>query len=339
MTANRRGRGGGNAEADVVNVPSVSKSYEQVHYEFRPAKQVERRMLVHTLQCLMEVGFSIADYQYTGLGSIYFVDFILFHRYLGIHKFLSVEVSESIRRRVTFNRPYKCVRVEFGDIAEWIPRLSQNQKHFVWLDFDHRLISGALDAVHLAATQLPTGSLLLVTIDVEPPGNPKDGPHKWNPKTWLAYFKEEASEYIWPRPVEREFGRDCLPTANARLLETAIKKGLVGRPGVQFLPMFNFTYADGHKMLSVGGMIGADEDRRKLQSLDRDALYFLRDSVTDDAFDIVVPHVTRKERLYLDGEMPCKDGWTPREFEMEADRVKAYRNVYKYFPAYTEMLL
>jgi uncharacterized membrane protein len=66
-------------------------------------------MLVHAFQCLMEAGFPIADYQYTGLGSIYFIDFILFHRYLGIDKFLSVEVADDIRRRVRFNRPYKCV--------------------------------------------------------------------------------------------------------------------------------------------------------------------------------------------------------------------------------------
>ena len=66
----------------------LGKSWENVHYEFRPAKQVERRMLIHTFQSLMELGFPISKYKYTGLGSIYFVDFAMFHRYLGISKFL-----------------------------------------------------------------------------------------------------------------------------------------------------------------------------------------------------------------------------------------------------------
>lgn len=180
---------------------------------------------------------------------------------------------------------------------------------------------------------------MLVTIDVEPPGRPEDGPRKWNPRTWMAYFADVAREYLWPHPVAREFGREHLPKVNARLLEAAIKKGLVGRVGASFLPLFNFIYADGHRMLSVGGMIGTDSDRRKLQALDREALYFLRDSITDDPFEIVVPNVTRKERLYLDGNMPCKDDWLPKEFELDADKVKEYRSVYKYFPAYTEMLL
>jgi hypothetical protein len=319
--------------------PRASKSYERVNYEFRPAKQVERRMLVHAFQCLMEAGFQIADYQYTGLGSVYFIDFILFHRYLGIHKFLSVEVSDDIRRRVKFNRPYGCVKIEIGDISEWIPRLSQNQKHIVWLDFDHRLMPKVLQAVHIAASQLSIGSLLLVTIDVEPPGSPEDGPDEWNPRTWMAYFKDEAKDYLWPQPAVSEFGREHLPKVNARLIEAAIGKGLMGRIGVSFLPLFNFLYADGHRMLSVGGMIGTESERRKLKTLDRQALCFLRDSITDDPFEITVPCVTRKERLYLDGNMPCKDDWTPKEFELSADNVKAYRRVYKYFPAYTEMLL
>jgi len=323
----------------VTDSPQAGKSYEKVHYEFRPAKQVERRMLVHTFQCLMEAGFPISDYQYTGLGSIYYVDFILFHRYLGINKLLSVEVSDSIRRRVRFNRPYKCVSVETGDIVEWIPTLSQNRKHIVWLDFDHRLGTKVLEAVQVSASQLSAGSLLLVTVDVEPPGRPEDGPRRWNPRTWMAYFADEAKEYLWPHPVAKEFGRERLPGINARLLEAAILKGLVGRIDTSFLPLFNFVYADGHQMLSVGGMIGTDSDKRKLQSLPRQALYFLRDSITSNPFEITVPNVTRKERLHLDRDMPCEDDWTPKGFELDADKVKAYRGIYRYFPAYTEMLL
>jgi hypothetical protein len=47
-------------------------SYLKVHYELRPAKQVERRMLIDAFQQLAQAGFQIRDYQYTGMGSIYF---------------------------------------------------------------------------------------------------------------------------------------------------------------------------------------------------------------------------------------------------------------------------
>ena len=52
-----------------------------------PAKQVERRMMIELLQLLSQVGFSINTYQYTGMGSVYYVDFVLFHKHeLNLHR-------------------------------------------------------------------------------------------------------------------------------------------------------------------------------------------------------------------------------------------------------------
>jgi len=320
-------------------VSQLGKSWKNVQYEFRPAKQVERRMLIHTLQSLMAAGFPINDYKYTGLGSIYFVDFIMFHRYLGIRKFLSVEESTEIARRVDFNRPYACVDVEIGDIADFIPLLSPGIQHILWLDFDRLLTEEILCAVHLAAAQLSPGSVLLVTVDVEPPGSPEDGLSKWNPRTWKKYFMDEAKRYIWSKASVSDFTRERLPSTNARLIDAAISKGLLGRTGTTFFPLFNFTYADGNRMLSVGGMVVTEVERRKLSSLDRETLYFLRSSLTVEPYEIIVPKVTRKERLYLDRMMPCIDGWVPEDFELEPEKVAAYRSIYKYYPAYTEMLL
>ena len=52
-----------------------SESYLRVQYELRPAKQVERRMIIDALRKLAMAGFEIEDYNYVGFGSIYFVDF------------------------------------------------------------------------------------------------------------------------------------------------------------------------------------------------------------------------------------------------------------------------
>ncbi len=135
------------------------KSWENVHYEFRPAKQVERRMLIHAFTALMEAGFPISKYKYTGLGSIYFIDFAMFHRYLGINQFLSVESNMSIPKRVKFNRPSSCIEVAMGDIADFIPNLSPYSQHILWLDFDGLLTKEMLETVHLAAAQLSHGSI------------------------------------------------------------------------------------------------------------------------------------------------------------------------------------
>ncbi len=52
-----------------------SRSYLKVPYDLRMAKQIERRMIADLLIRLRGGGFDISNYQYTGMGSIYFVDF------------------------------------------------------------------------------------------------------------------------------------------------------------------------------------------------------------------------------------------------------------------------
>jgi len=86
-------------------------------------------------------------------------------------------------------------------------------------------------------------------------------------------------------------------------------------------------------------MIGREDDGRKLKSLDRGRLPFLRGELVFNPYEIRVPLVTRKERLYLDSAMPCSDDWQPADFELKNEEVRNYRKIYKYYPAYTEMLL
>jgi hypothetical protein len=317
---------------------SSGKSYQKVHYEFRPAKQVERKMLLHAFNSLRDAGYQISRYEYTGLGSIYFIDFVLFHRYLGLTKMTSVEIESDIVKRVKFNCPYKQINLVYDDITTQIARLSRNHRHILWLDFDSILTEELVDAVQLAAAQLTVGSILLVTVDVEPPGRPEDGLKKYNPTVWMRHFETEARGLLWRGACRRDFAREVLPMTNAKILKTAIEEGLQTRDA-KFIDMFSFLYADGHRMLSLGGMIGTDDDERHIKNLDRNELFFLKDDVTNDPFQIRVPLVTRKERLYLDQNMPCRKDWTPDEFEMKAEDIADYRAIYRYYPAYTEMLL
>jgi len=317
---------------------SLSKSFEKVHYEFRPAKQVERRMLLHAFHELRNIGYPISRYEYTGLGSIYFVDFAFFHRYLGLRRMTSVERDVDIRKRVKFNCPYKNVKIILDDISAQIARLSSGQQHILWLDFDFILTEELLDAIQLATMQLSFQSILLITVDVEPPGRPEDGLKKWNPTAWMRYYRQEAEDHFWRGISRKDFARDMLPMTNARILQNVIECGLRER-GAEFINMFSFLYADGHRMLSVGGMIGTDEDRRKIQLLDRKQLFFIRDNITDEPFMIRVPLVTRKERLFLDQKMPCRKNWKPHAFEMKPNDIADYCRIYRYYPAYTEMLL
>jgi hypothetical protein len=308
-----------------------TKSFLKVPYDLRPAKQVERRMIIEVLQYLSSMGYPIRDYQYTGFGSIYFVDFIMLHKLLGICKMWSVEYDESIRRRVKFNQPFRCVDVKLGPISDYIPALSRKLKHLLWLDYDATITDEHLQDIWLAAASLSPQSIILVTIDAEPPVKDQD------PSAWREHFRNEASRYLGTHNSVQSFVESNLVNVNRDVINNAIRSGLVSR-SLEYISLFAFAYADGHKMLTVGGMIGTAQDREQLDASALQELDYVRFDTTAEAFRIDIPRLTRKERLLLDKAMPAQLSWKLKEFELPEELVNAYKSIYRYLPLYAELI-
>ncbi len=289
-------------------------------------------MLIETFQTLAQQGFPIDEYQYTGFGSIYFVDFILFHKLLGIRKMLSLEIDGKIRKRVKFNQPFGCVDVKIARVEDELPKLSKDLRHILWLDYDSILIEDHHRELYLAASLLPRHSIILATVDCEPPI--KDG----RPSQWRDYFRTVAGQYLGIRNSVKDFVKSNLVRINRDILISAIKSGLTSR-GVEYIPLFSFSYADGHEMLTVGGMLGTEEDRHRIAGVLSKKLNYLRVNEQDEPFRISVPRLTRKERVYIDKKLPCRPGWRPKHFEIPEEFLESYRHIYRYLPAYAELLL
>lgn len=316
---------------------AAARSYLKVQYELRPCKQVERRMLIDALHLLSQAGFPIRDYQYTGFGSIYFVDFILLHKYLGIERMVSLEHDLDAEARVKFNKPYSCVQIEMAEAGAYVPKLPQDLQHLLWLDYDVVISRSCLEEVLLSGVYLTPGSVLLVTLDAEPPGQDDGKPGR--PAEWCEYYVDNAREYLGDNPGIELFTRERIVKLNVDLVERAIKAGLTGRDGLSFAPLFCFQYADGtHQMLTVGGMICGDRQAEMISLSGVGTLPYIRLNLGEEPFEIRVPKITRKERLYLDAHMPCRDDWKPR-FKMPRDDVLAFRSIYRFFPPYAELAL
>lgn len=325
----------------------TSSSY-RVQYDLRPAKQVERRMIIDALQRLSIAGFPITDYQYTGFGAIYFVDFILFHKLLGMSRLLSLEQEPGLTSRVEFNKPFSCVDTRMFPASSEIPSLSRDIQHIVWLDYDGVMHKSFLSDIQSAMTILSPGSILLVTVDVEPP---EDYDYKevdpdfdsskkvLGPREWKGYFEYHASAFLDLRLSEEDFGKSELVLRSSEILRAAFTKSIIARPELEFLPMFNFVYKDSHKMLSMGGMIARRAEKRQLRASTLCDTVYYRDNFDSAPFEITVPRLTRKERAYLDGQMPCADGWVPSEFVLEPEEVRRYNEIYRFLPAFAEILL
>lgn len=308
-----------------------TESYLTVSYDLRPAKQIERRMLIESLQIMSRAGFDICDYQYTGFGSIYFVDFILFHKYLGINILHSIEYPNKIEKRIRFNKPFANVIVKFGRMGQYIPELDQDIKHFLWLDYDAVMDEEILNDVKSASSVLPRGSILLVTVDSESPHDCNDT------KTRMEYFKEIAGAFLGIYK-EENFTLSNLPRMNIKILYNAMKNGLAGR-SVNMIPLYNFLYKDGHRMLTMGGIIGGDSEMTNLKKCNFEESYYMRTNFEDSPYFIKVPILTRKERIYLDSKMPAKKGWKLTAFELDKESIDSYREIYRFFPSYAELLL
>jgi len=305
-------------------------------------------MIIDALQRLATAGFPIFDYQYTGFGAIYFVDFIMLHKLLGMNRLLSLEQDKSLENRVSFNKPFSCVDIKMVPASSEIPSLSRDIRHIVWLDYDGVLRKDFLSDIQSAITVLPAGSILLVTVDVEPP---EDYDYKQvdpdfdssknvlGPKQWKRYFEHHASGYLGLGLSEGDFGKSELLQRSIEVLKGAFTRSIVARPELEFLPMFHFDYRDSHRMLTMGGMIAGPTERRLLRASTIDAAIYYRGDFGTQPFEINVPRLTRKERVYLDREMPCPDGWSPKEFDLDPDKARQYREIYRFLPAFAEILL
>lgn len=305
-------------------------------------------MIVDSFQRLQQAGFSITDYQYTGFGAIYFVDFILFHKLLGMSKLLSLERASSLAKRMDFNKPFKCVEVQMVPASSAIPSLSRDVRHIVWLDYDGVIHRDFLSDIQSAITVLPTGSILLVTVDVEPP---EDQDYRevepefdssstvMGPRQWKEYFEFHASTYLKLGLKENDFGKAQLRARTAEILKASFTRSIVARAQLEFLPMFNFIYKDSHWMLSMGGMIAGPTEKRQLRNSTLRETEYFRDNFDATPFEISVPRLTRKERIYLDREMPCADNWVPKDFDLDPDELRKYRDIYRFLPAFAEILV
>lgn len=311
-----------------MNVESASAL--KVIYNLRPAKQIERRMLIDAFQILAQGGFGIRDYQYTGMGSLYFVDYVLFHRLLGIRDMLSVEMDSSLETRIRFNKPFGLVNVEICTIGDVIPTLGETKQHILWLDYDFRMNRLVVEDVQSAAFRLTPGSVLLATVDVKPPVGS-------GPADWRRYYQSQAGDFFDLEWSDREFAESELPRTSARILYNAIRAGL--RAGVQFRPLFSFLYADGHPMLTVGGMLVTAPEAATLDRCDFSQADYIRGDLALPPYEIIVPRLTHKERMYVDRFMPCVEDWEPADFIMSPEDILNYRRIYRFYPSYAELLV
>jgi len=308
-------------------------SYEEINYRLRPAKSIERKMLSDAFRRLSPFG-KVDSYRYVGFGSIYFTDFSLFYKNLGIEDMISIEKNKDDDERVEFNKPYKFIDVLFGDSNDELSNIpwSSNSRSIIWLDYDGKLTSSVLKDISYVCSQAAAGSIILVSVNAK---------FSFNAPGPIEELKENVGlDHVDPTLINTDFAGWGGAEVYRGIINSVINETLKDRNGgltancqLDFQQLFNFRYEDGARMLTTGGIICDNGQKSILNSCGFDQLDFFRSEA--DAFLIHVPCLTFKEINFLDKNLPIEEAALD-SIPIPNKDITYYEKVRRYFPNFIE---
>jgi hypothetical protein len=316
-------------------------SFEAINYSLRPNKCVERKIIFETLAGLSS-DFDFTKYQYLGMGSMWFVDFILAHKNLGIEDLVSFELADYSPRAI-FNRPYNNIKVFPGPVSEGITTIDWVKPAIVWLDYDCGPENPAVfEDSATVASKINPGSILMVTVNAHM-GRVPNKNAEGEPLT-----RHQGLEFILgdAAPSEEEFKyinlknyHNVLATCLTRHIERAHRRS--GRGG-KYVSFLNYYYKDNAPMITVGGMFVDETNEDKLKA---NRCYTGSKYIGPGLYPIQVPPLTHRERISLDALLPTAQSLKEEDilarlgFKLPQDQLDDYAKFYKLYPSYGEVVL
>lgn len=299
-------------------------------------------MITETLRRLHPFG-TVADYRYVGFGSIGFVDFLLFHKMLGIHQMVSIERKTGYKSRLEFNRPLTCIDIRIGPASEILLDLPWDAKTVLWLDYEGPLQAEFLGDLQFAFGAVQPGSVVMLTVLANSLVT-EDLQLAKTPEVAITKLKKLVTEErVDPALTWQDLEGAKTASVFRDLINREITSALTPRnygkakkDHLTFHPIFNFEYRDGARMMTFGGLVHlngqADEvDRMKLDQLE----WYCNDPAK--TFDISLPVVTARERRQLEMQLPgvadpdLQPPWLGTLAGAE------YRRAYRFAPNYLDI--
>ena len=315
-------------------------SFRKIDYRVRPAKSIERKMLVEGFRRLSEFG-ELRAYQYVGFGSLFFTDFTLLHRSLGLDQMISIEdvTDPTIKGRFQFNVPFGHIEMRFGHSNTELPKINWSSRSIVWMDYDGTIGRDVLSDVEFLAKNVSQGSIILFSVNAA--GIPSLDVEEDGDSTKLSLIDR----------LKKVLGADAVPyslkssdlsgwgvaRAYRDIIDGAIEKALKVRnsvlpPGahLQYRQLYNFHYSDNAKMLTVGGLVYDSGQGPALAKCAFDHLPYVRSGL--EPFLIEAPNLTFKEMRDLDSKLPTGNITLP----VPAGDIDKYKKTYRFFPRFVE---
>jgi hypothetical protein len=311
-------------------------SFDAVNYSLRPSKSIQRQIVfdgVRLLQGRLELNRLV----YIGFGSIWFTDFVMAHKLLGVDDMISIESHEIGFSRARFNSPFKTVTVMKGRSSAVLPTLYVNDSYagrpwMVWLDYDYELDESVKDDIRSIIENSPGNSILLVTFDGK---DERYGDLSHRPGLLRSLLGSVVPDDL---PIEACEGGQIRNTLADLVLECmAAIAADISRPG-GFVPGFRAIYQDGAPMVTVGGILPVLADVQAAKSAVSATNWPCRPSKP-----IKAPHLTIREASVLQSQLPCTKKLSRADvqalgFDLEDEQIEAFETYYRQYPAFAQII-
>ncbi|MCX6830180.1 MAG: hypothetical protein NT002_13020 [candidate division Zixibacteria bacterium] len=335
------------------------RSFDKINYLLRPKKQIERKILIDIFNKIDD----ISDYHYIGLGSVFFYDFILFHKYLNIKRMTSLEKDKKSVKRCKFNRPYDFIKFHSMSTTEFIDNHSFNEKSIIWFDYDTMLWdlrckgsvrdiseSAILQDVRIITKKVNERTFFILTVDVTPPTKVPE----W--KSFIETFGAYLGDFPMIRDRDIPSQKEDLRAKYNQMIQAIILNSIDDNQRFQrlkFTKLFSFYCKDSSPMYTLGGVYDDPEALNGLIStIKRDNGFVNLNE--GEITNIDVPILTYKEKCYLDHRVEeltnaignnaenvsLTDVVNGLEFEIiPPHRLRTYLDFYRYYPQYYEGII
>lgn len=309
----------------------MPSSYRDIDYRVRPGKYVERMMMADTFRRLRFA--NVESYQYVGLGSVYFSDFVLMHRALGVHKMVSIERNIHDQARFNGNIPYATVEMLWGDTATELAKVDLNLRSIVWLDYDGRLSAPILKDVANVASRAASGSVIAVTVQCKFDRHHTEQDEDASVQVLIdSLGADNIPHDLKTKDIEGKGTGKLFRNVILNQVRTSLAARNVALHKThhfEFRQIFNFRYEDGVLMMTVAVVIFDAGQRGLFELCSFDTLDFIRTG--EEPFEIAIPKLTPKEIKIIEAQMPgdianLKLGAIPPR---DAGQ---YARLYRYFP-------
>ncbi len=313
-------------------MPAIPRSFERIDYSVRVNKSVQRKLIVEFLE-RMGRRFDLEEYCYVGMGSMWYSDFILFHKRLGITDMTSIQTADGYGR-AKFNLPFACITLRRGLTTRVLPTLQLARRAVIWLDYDHEFREYVFRDLEIVLGEVASGSIVIATVDAEVD---RFGKATEAEAVRMDRIQAAVGQYLplgtsnkilevqqFPRFVSRVLVESMSELTSRRLL------------GLRFCPVFNYHYKDGARMVTVGGMVADAEDQALLRELKLVGNKYFGPTLRA----IAVPPLTAKEKGALDRLLPRGEDHIDRAelgFELSQKKIGAYRKFYRQYPVFGEL--